>query len=359
MIVRQFELVDFRNYVQASLSLTDRITAVIGDNGQGKTNLVEAIGWMATMSSFRGAPNEALVRVGTDQAIVRAHVEHEDGRMLLIECEINRSGRNRVLVNKQRLQRSRDLLGVLRVSVFAPDDLNLIKGGPGIRRDFLDETLVALRPKYDTDLRDLDRIVRQRNVLLKQVAGRLSADVAFTLDVWDSKLATTGEVIGTARADLLRDLVPLVSAAYRDLIDVDVRIDMIYDPLWRRTGLAVALADNRSDDVRRQLSLIGPHRDEIDIALAAMPARTHASQGEQRSLALAIKLAAHRLVTDRIGSPPLLVLDDVLSELDPRRAAALLQHLPAGQVVLTSADVLPPDVGAATVLRIVRGTVVS
>jgi len=114
MIVRQFELVDFRNYVQASLSLTDRITAVIGDNGQGKTNLVEAIGWMATMSSFRGAPNEALVRVGTDQAIVRAHVEHEDGRMLLIECEINRSGRNRVLVNKQRLQRSRDLLGVLR-----------------------------------------------------------------------------------------------------------------------------------------------------------------------------------------------------------------------------------------------------
>ena len=359
MIVRQIDLVDFRNYVTASLTLTDRITAVIGDNGQGKTNLVEALGWMATMSSFRGSPNEALVRVGTDQAIVRAHVEHDDGRMLLIECEINRSGRNRVLVNKQRLQRSRDLLGVLRVSVFSPDDLELIKAGPGIRRDFLDETLVALRPKFDADLRDLDRIIRQRNVLLKQAGGRLSNDVAFTLDVWDDKMASVGEVIGAARTSLLVDLVPLVVAAYRDLIDVDVRIDMIYDPPWRRTGLGAALAATRSDDVRRQLSLVGPHRDEVEIGLASMPARTHASQGEQRSLALAIKLAAHRLVTERIGSPPLLVLDDVLSELDPRRAAALLHHLPSGQVLLTSADALPPDAATATVLRVVRGTVVS
>jgi DNA replication and repair protein RecF len=357
MIVRRLEVVNFRNYRQATVVLDAAVTALVGNNGQGKTNLVEAIGWMATMESFRGAPNEALVRVGCDQAIVRADIEHDDGRALLLECEINRSGRNRVLVNKQRLQRSRDLLGVLRVSVFSPDDLDLIKDGPGLRRTFLDTTLVALTPRIDAELRDLDRILRQRNVLLKQAAGRLSDDIALSLDVWDSKLAAVGEIIGNARAALVADLTPVVCTAYRDLVGIDVPIALTYDPPWRSGGLEIALRATRSDDLRRQLSLVGPHRDDLDIALGSMSARTHASQGEQRSLALALKLAAHRLITDRIGSAPLLVLDDVLSELDPGRASALLGHLPVGQVLLTTASGLPKDAGAATVMSIVNGTV--
>ena len=163
MIVEHLELLDFRNYAAASFELTAGTTAVVGDNGQGKTNLAEALSYLATLASFRRAPLEALVRAGAEQAVVRATIRHDDGRELLVEAEINRSGRNRVLVNRQRLSRSRELLGVLRVTVFSPDDLELVKGGPGERRDFLDDLLVALHVKNDQLRSDLDRILRQRN----------------------------------------------------------------------------------------------------------------------------------------------------------------------------------------------------
>ena len=174
MIVQRIELRDFRNYPEATFDLTGGVTAVIGENGQGKTNLVEAMAYLATLGSFRGVTPDALVRVGSEQAVIRADVVHDDGRTLLVEAEINRNGRNRVFVNKQRLVRARDLLGVVRVSVFAPDDLALVKGGPAERRTFLDDALVALSPKHDALQRDTDRILRQRNTLLKQAGGRVS-----------------------------------------------------------------------------------------------------------------------------------------------------------------------------------------
>ncbi len=365
MIVRRVELGDFRNYRSAQFDLAAGLTAVIGDNGQGKTNLAEALAYLATLQSFRGVPTEALIRMGADQAIIRAEVEHDDGRMITVEAEINRSGRHRVLVNKQRLGRTRDLLGVMRVTVFAPDDLGLIKDGPGARRRYLDDLLVALHPKNDVLRSDLDRILKQRNVLLKQTGGRLSDEVAFTLDVWDTKLAETGSAMGRARAALVDRLTPMVETAYLDLAGPGPRpadastTAMIYDPMWRRTGLAEALAAGRHDDVRRQISMTGPHRDEVDLGINAMPARTHASQGEQRTLALALRLAGHRLVADRTGSPPVLVLDDVLSELDPSRAASLLNHVPPGQVILTTAGVLPEAATTAQVVRIADGTVIT
>jgi DNA replication and repair protein RecF len=358
MIVERIELSDFRNYEAATFELTAGTTAVLGRNGQGKTNLAEALAYLATLSSFRSAPPDALVRVGAEAGIIRASVRDDDGRAVLIEAELSRVGRSRVQVNRQKLARTRDLLGVLRVSVFAPDDLVIVKGGPSERRRFLDDALVALATKYDAVRLELDRVVRQRNTLLKQSGGRLTDEIAVTLDVWDARLAEVGEQLGYARATLVARCQPMVSEAYEQLAGEVSPVELHYEPEWRRVGLANALAEVRDQDVRRGVSTVGPHRDEVAIGLNGLPARTHASQGEQRTLALALRLAAHRLVAERTGSTPVLVLDDVLSELDPERATALLAHLPAGQVVITSASPLPPAARPERVLEIRAGTVV-
>jgi DNA replication and repair protein RecF len=358
MIISHLELIDFRNYVEGTFELTSGITAVIGDNGQGKTNLAEALAFLATLTSFRSVPGDALVRVGATTAIVRATVVDDD-RESLIEIELASVGRNRVQVNRQRLQRVRDLLGTVRVTVFSPDDLVLVKGSPGERRRFLDDTLVALAVKYDQVRLDVERIVRQRNTLLKQAGGRMNDEIAATLDVWDAKFAEIGDQFGYARATLVARLAPMVHEAYEQLAGTPVAIDLHYEPAWRSVGLATALADARTHDVRRGVSTVGPHRDELTLSIAGLPSRTHASQGEQRTLALALRLAGHRLVTERTGSAPVLVLDDVLSELDDHRATALLDHLPAGQVIITTASELPPAARADRILRIEHGRVIS
>jgi DNA replication and repair protein RecF len=356
VIVERLELVDFRNYHEAVFVPASGTTLVLGDNGQGKTNLVEALAYLATLSSFRGAPPEALVRVGANEAIVRAEIRDEDGRRSLIEAELAPGGRSRVQVNRQRLPRARDLLGVVRATVFAPDDLTLVKGGPADRRRYLDDTLVALAVKHDRTRLELDRIVRQRNVLLRQTGGRLDEDAARTLDVWDARLVEVGERLGHARATLVERNQPFVREAYEHLAGTRVPVELSYDPPWRRAGLTAALVEARHDDLRRGVSTVGPHRDELQLSIDGMPARTHASQGEQRTLALALRLGAHRLVAERTGSVPVLVLDDVLSELDPGRAAALLHHLPAGQIVITTASAVPPAAEPGRVVRIAGGT---
>ena len=359
MIVTRLELVDFRNYATASFEFHHGITAVVGLNGQGKTNLAEALAYLATLDSFRGAPTEALIRVGADTAVVRATVLHPDGREVLVELELSRLGRNRVQVNKQRLARTRELLGVMRVTVFSPDDLALVKGAPGERRRFLDDTLVALAFKYDALRLELDRILKQRNTLLKQANGRLDTEAEITVDVWDAKFAEIGDKFGVARATLVARLVPMVAEAYEQLADRPSAVELRYEPAWRTRGLVHALAQARRDDLRRGVSTVGPHRDEVELFIGGLPARTHASQGEQRTLALALRLASHRMVADKAGSTPVLVLDDVLSELDPRRSAALLHHLPAGQVVLTTAGVLPEAAHPDAIVRIDSGAVVA
>ncbi len=364
MIVERLELVDYRNYESATFELTAGTTVVVGDNGQGKTNFAEALAYLASLSSFRGAPAEALVRVGAATAVVRASLRDDDGRESLIEAELVATGRGRVQVNRQRLTRTRDLLGVLRVTVFSPDDLVLVKGGPGDRRRFMDAALVDLAVKYDALRLELDRIVKQRNTLLRQigglrqVSGRLDGDAAFTLDVWDAKLTDTGEQFGRARAALVEQSRPHVAAAYAELAGRPTAIDIVYDPPWRSRGLAAALTAARTDDLRRSVSTVGPHRDELELRIAGLPARTHASQGEQRTLALALRLGVHRLVADRTGSTPVLVLDDVLSELDAHRATALLGSLPAGQIVITTAGLIPPAATPDRIIRIADGAVV-
>lgn len=358
MIIEHLELVDFRNYESGTFELTSGTTVVIGDNGQGKTNLAEALAFLATLSSFRSAPNDALIRVGADAAIIRATVREDDDRRSLIEIELTAVGRNRVQVNRQKLGRVRDLLGTVRVTVFSPDDLILVKGSPGDRRRFLDDTLVALAVKYDAVRLEIDRIVRQRNTLLKQSGGRLSEEIEITLDVWDAKFAAIADQFGYARATLVARLTPMVLDAYEQLAGTPTAIDLRYEPPWRTGGLAAALAASRQLDLRRGVSTVGPHRDELQMSIDGLPARTHASQGEQRTLALALRLAGHRLVTERTGSAPVLVLDDVLSELDDHRATALLGHLPAGQVVITTASELPPSAHADRIMRVESGRVV-
>ncbi len=332
-------LKDFRSYEELEIELHPGFTAILGPNGVGKTNLLEAISLIATLQSFRRAPTESLVRRGADRAIVRATGIRDD-REVLVELELAK-GRVRAQVNRQKLKRTRDLLGALRITVFAPDDLALVKDGPGIRRDFVDDLLVALDPQADAVRSDLDRIVKQRNALLRQSSGRLDDDAAMTLDIWDAKLAAVGEHLTVRRENLLHDLMPLVSAAYRQLSAEQTEVVATYLRSWSTASMADAVAEARTNDVRRGVTTVGPHRDDIRLGLGDFDSRTEASQGEQRTLALALRLAGHQLVTDRLGEPPLLLLDDVLSELDPARARALLDSLPPGQTVVTSASGLP------------------
>jgi DNA replication and repair protein RecF len=353
-------LTDFRSYAQAELApAPEGLTVVVGANGEGKTNLLEAVAYLATLRSFRGAPAEAMVRSGAAQAIVRAEA-HRGERFLLIEAELRPVGRDRVQVNRQPLRRTRDLLGAVQVTVFAPDDLSLVKGGPAERRQYLDDLLVALHPRHDATQSEVERVLKQRNALLKSAGGQARPDVVSTLDVWDAKLAEAGETLVRAREALSDALAPPCEHAYEQLAwEAAARgratVGLDYRRSWSGS-LADALRDARSDDLRRGVTTVGPHRDDLELSVGAMPARTHGSQGEQRSLALALRLAGHELVTDRAGSPPVLLLDDVFSELDPARAEALLGILPAGQALLTTAAAVPHGAHAEALVRVEAGT---
>ncbi|MEZ5246808.1 MAG: DNA replication/repair protein RecF [Acidimicrobiales bacterium] len=356
MLIRTLELQNFRSYESATLTLSEGLTAIVGENGQGKTNLLEAISWIAGMGSFRGVPDDALIRNGADAAVLRATVESPDGREQLVEVEIPRIGRNRIQVNRQRLSRARDLLGVVQVTVFSPDDLELVKSGPAMRRRWIDDALVSRHPRNDALRTDLERILKQRNALLRSAHGRLDGDAAFTLDVWDAKLATIGGALREAREALLAEMGPRLAAAYDAVAGRAADVETIYEPSWQG-DLAEALVASRDLDVRRGVSTVGPHRDEILFRIGRSPARTHASQGEQRSLALSLRLAADAVVRAAGVAEPVLLLDDVFSELDPGRAEALLDALPGGQRLLTTAAWLPPAATPDRVLKIVEGTV--
>ena len=369
MHVDHLWLTDFRSYAEAEFSpAPEGLTVVSGSNGEGKTNLVEAIAYLATLKSFRGSPGEALVRAarpgetGVDKAVVRAEGSRES-RRVLVEAEVNLSGRDRVQVNGQPLKRSRDLLGFFQVTVFSPDDLSLVKGGPQERRRYLDDLLVALHPRHEETISEVERVLKQRNALLKSAAGsapgRLPADVESTLGVWDAKLAAAGEKLSSVRASLSTALEPFAGDAYARLASAVAgggksEIRLSYQRSWNGP-LADALGAARLDDLRRGVTTVGPHRDELDMHVAGFPARTHASQGEQRSLTLALRVAGHHLVTDRIGSSPILLLDDVFSELDAARSESLLACLPRGQAIVTTAGAVPDGAEIAARFRVEGG----
>ena len=334
-------LTDFRNHAATDLELPVGLTVVTGANGEGKTNLLEALAWLGSLQSFRGVPNDALLRDGAEQAIIRATMEGA-GRHAVVEAAIGR-GRTRVQLNRKPLRRADDLLGQLRVTVFTPDDLVIVKGGPAERRRLLDDIATAVHGRHRRLRTAVDRILRQRNTLLRQAGGRLDAESEATLAVWDTKLASAGEELADARAAVVDAIRPALQAAYAAVSASDDEVTLQYEAPWRDTGLTEALLMARRDELRRGVSLVGPHRDDLHIGLAGLPARTHASQGEQRSLALGLRLAGHEMVRDVTGVEPVVLLDDVFSELDDRRAARLVRCLPAAQTILTTATGSVPD----------------
>jgi DNA replication and repair protein RecF len=347
-------ITDFRNIAQLTIEPDPTgITVITGRNGAGKTSVLEAITYLSTLQSFRGSPREAMVRRGADRAILRAESLVE-GREVTIEAEVTASGRSRTMVNRQSVRRRSDLHQALRTTVFSPEDIGVVRSGPAERRRFLDETVAVMDPKAARAVEDLDKILRQRSALLRNSRRRLTPEVADTLDVWDSRLDTVGTAVVEAREQLVVDLAPIVEAHYSRLAGARTDIGMAYRRSWSGR-LIDTLAASRDRDVERGVSLVGPHRDELDLAVQGLPGRTHASQGEQRSLALALQLAAHQLATERLGSPPVLLLDDVFSELDPFRSRALLAGLPPGQALLTTALPAPAEVEAARVFLVEGG----
>ena len=357
ILVRRLWLEDFRNHAASSLTFPAGLTVISGGNGEGKSSILEAIAYLANLSSFRGVPNETLIRVGSDSSVVRAELD-VDGREQLIEAQIVRSGRNRIQVNRRPLKRARDLLGTLRVVVFSPDDLELIKGSPGQRRRFLDEVLSALSVTFRGTRGDFDRVLKQRNTVLRQARGRASAEIDATLDVWDAKFSELGQALATQRQSLAERLVPLVAGLYHRLASSDLDVTMHYRSEWTDVGLAEALRQSRADELRRRVTLIGPHRDDLEIRIGGLRSRTHSSQGEQRTLAIALRLATQRIVASETQCEPVVLLDDVFSELDQHRTAALMAELPATQTVLTTATATVPVGQTPAATYVVRGGIV-
>jgi DNA replication and repair protein RecF len=288
----------------------------------------------------------------------------------LLEAEIRASGRNRIQLNRHPLQRNRELLELMRITVFSPDDLELVKGGPAGRRDYLDDLLVSVSPRYDAARSDYERVLKQRNALLR--GGLRGEDAASTLDVFDAQLAAAGAELTRGRLRLLERLVPAVAIAYAELAGSDTPIDAGYEAEWAgiATGagadpdaaldvvLLDALTQRRQAEVERGLTLVGPHRDEWRLRVGGMESRTHASQGEQRTLALALRLGGHRLCAELTGSAPVLLLDDVFSELDEQRAVALVAHLDAAQTLVTCVtQAVPRGIAADRMLRVDAGRI--
>ena len=358
MRVCSLSLIDFRCYTEVEVEFAAGLTAIVGPNGHGKTNLLEAVGFAAGLGSFRGAADAAVIRDGAEAAVIRCSAVGDGARELMIEAELSRARPNRVRVNQQPVSRRRDLLGVFTATIFSPEDLELVKGEPAGRRRWVDDALASIRPAWGALRSELDRILRQRNTLLRQAGGRAVGDVAITLDVWDAKLAAVGDELRMRRCELLDAVAPQIRRHYDHISRGRGDAAASYLSSWGEIPLADTLAVARREDLRRATSTVGPHRDDVLLRIGGLPARSHASQGEQRSLALALRLAVDAEVRERRGVEPVLLLDDVFSELDTDRAAALLETLPQGQRILTTAAPgLPAGVRPDRLIEVVDGTI--
>ena len=373
MFVRHLTVANFRSYESAELPLSPGVTTLVGLNGQGKTNLVEAIGYLATLSSHRVASDQPLVRFGSDQAIIRGVVVR-DGRETLVELELNPGRANRARLGRSPMQRPREVLGTLRTVLFAPEDLALVKGDPSERRRFLDELLVSRQPRWAGVRSDYDKVLRQRNALLKSAAPVLRkgsrhrtragdepvddarASALHTLDIWNDHLAGVGSQLLYARLRLLRDLGPYLAKAYDEVSAGQSDARVSYKSSLRedlastiaagevpeidtlRAGILAALEEVRGREVERGVSLVGPHRDDVLLTLGELPAKGYASHGESWSFALGLKLAAYQLLRHDLGEDPVLILDDVFAELDSGRRERLAAMIgDCEQVLITAA----------------------
>jgi len=355
MYVRHVELVDFRSYPRVAVDFEAGPSVLVGPNGHGKTNLVEALGYLSTLGSHRVATDAPLVRAGAQRAVVRTAVI-SDARELVVEIEIVPGKANRARLNRSPVTRPRDVLGALRTVLFAPEDLALVRGDPAERRRFLDELLVSRFPRFAGVRADYDRVLKQRNALLRtaylarKAGGPGAAKDLGTLDVWDSHLARHGAELLVGRLDLVTALAPHVAKAYDAVAEGRSQVLMEYRSGLAEDGapvgadrqvlearLGAALAKARPAEIERGVTLTGPHRDELALGLGELPVKGYASHGESWSYALALRLAAYDLLRGE-GAEPVLILDDVFAELDTRRRdclAGLVES--ASQVLVTCA----------------------
>lgn len=368
MYVRALSVTDFRSWTQADLTLAPGVSVLVGANGQGKTNLVEAVGYLATLSSHRVSSDAPLVRRGAERAVVRAAVVNE-GRELAVELQISPGRANRARVNRSPVARPRDVLGIVRTVVFAPEDLALVRGDPGERRRYLDDLLVARAPRWAGVRAEYDKVLKQRSALLK-TARHARGDAVSTLAVWDAHLARAGAALTAGRLALVGQLAGHVTRAYADVAPESVPVGARYrsavagvDALGEpeaapaadpATGpgagpddlgapaiegeLLAEMARRRDQEIERGVCLVGPHRDDLDLTLGDGPAKGYASHGESWALALALRLAGFELLRTE-GSEPILVLDDVFAELDARRRRALAGTAARAEQVLVTAAV--------------------
>ena len=359
MFVTHLSLADFRSYATAEVALQPGATTFTGANGQGKTNLIEAVDYLATLGSHRVSSEQPLVRHGAERAIVRARVQAglDDARQLLLEVELLPGKQNRASLNRAPLRRPRELLGALRTVVFSPEDLALIKGDPSERRRFLDELITTRWPRMAGVRADYDRVLRQRVTLLKSLMGRSRAireDAESTLEVWDESLARFGAELMHARLATVADLTPHVADAYTAIAPTNndagieyrsaIGADSTTSQSEIEARLILAMGERRSDELQRGVCLVGPHRDELPLSLGELPAKGYASHGESWSFALSLKLGAFALLRAD-GVQPVLILDDVFAELDQMRRERLAGMISQAEQVLITAAV-PDDVPA-------------
>ena len=376
MHLTRLALTDFRSYPELSIELGPGVTTFSGPNGEGKTNLVEAIGYLATLGSHRVATDAPMVRHGAERAVLRAAVTGAQGSAL-VEIELNPGRANRVRLNRAPMPRPRDVLGALRTVLFAPEDLALVKGDPGERRRFLDELLVATAPRYAGVRADYERVLRQRTALLKSAGakghlrGAAREAMTATLDAWDGQLARAAAPLLAGRMHLVAALRPQVAAAYEAVSGdpagqasaMSYRCSAADEPGSGPPGpgdagpadggpaddaagleavMLKALAGVRASELDRGVCLVGPHRDELELSIGRLPARGYASHGESWSLALALRLASFALLREG-REDPVLLLDDVFAELDTGRRDRLATLVADGEQVLITAAV-PADV---------------
>lgn len=354
MFVRHLTLANYRSYEAVELELQPGVTVFTGANGQGKTNLVEAVEFLSTGGSHRVASNVPLVKAGTAGAVVRARVQAglDDPRHLLLELEIVPGKANRARLNRADLRRARELVGVLRTVVFSPEDLAIVKGDPSERRRFIDELVTNRWPRMAGVRLDYDRVVRQRSSLLKSMGGRVDqlerGEFGVTLDAWDEQLVRYGAELIAARRDTIAALSPLVASAYAGIAPINNVATLAYKsaielPIGNdredvADTLRAALLERRRDEVLRGVCLVGPHRDDLDLHIGDLPAKGYASHGESWSLALSLRLAGFELLRDD-GIEPVLVLDDVFAELDVVRRDRLAAQVGVAEQVLVTAAV--------------------
>jgi DNA replication and repair protein RecF len=383
--LEHLSLTDFRSYAQVDLAFEPGVTVLVGSNGIGKTNLMEAIGYLATLSSHRVSSDAPLLRFGTDRALVRARVVR-GAQTTVLELEINAGRANRGRINRSNPVRARDLLGICQTVLFAPEDLALVKGDPSNRRRFLDELLVSLVPRHSATRTDYDRVLKQRNALLKSArAGKFTAAHESTLDVWDQHMAKAGAELVFARLELVERLRPHLAKAYAQLTDGSKEASAVYrstlqnlmdddgaSPFGNSGGSSVtagsaasgegagdenlrflsieelteryvqAFKASRRKELERGISLVGPHRDELELVLGEAPAKGYASHGETWSMCLSLRLASYYVMLDDArtgGSAPILILDDVFAELDVQRRRKLAAIVSGAEQVLVTAAV--------------------